>query len=198
MFKMPLMKSRLIKNSVIVLFMMFIAGASYAQGTNARLNLTFPANAKMSPKFKAAVEKQKKEFQKLMGWNTEIKSYTPAFMLDKIDNSPEYNHLYIAEYWIAFNYEVMIPELIKRVSNTTEVGLVESADLVIPERVMAGQMQFYENGPVSDDDIFTVAGRANRLLTLITGENFGTVSMNASPMQLKALQDRWVEWFKTL
>lgn len=192
------MKTYLTHFKIITLFIVISATTSHAQGTNNKLQLKFPSNAKLSPQFIAAIEKQKAEFQNLMGWNAEIKTYTPAFMLDKIDNSPEYNYLYIAEYWIAFNYEAMIPELIKRVSNNSEVGLVESADLVIPERVISGQMRYMGDGNISEDDLFTIAGRANRLLTVITGENFGHVPVNASPMQLKALQEKWVEWFKTL
>lgn len=182
---------------ILFVFLLVTGLHTYSQQNN-KLSLKFPVAAKMSPQFKAAVEQQQKEFATLMGWNTEIKSYTPAFMLDKIDTSPEYNYLYIAEYWIGFNYQAMIPELIKRVTNDQEIGLVETGDLVIPDRVLSGQMQYYANGPVSEDDLFTVAGRANRLLTLITGENFGPVPMGASPMQLKALQGKWIDWFMKL
>lgn len=178
--------------------LLILSCSVHAQGTNNRLQLKFPADAKMSPKFKSAIAKQKAAYEDLMGWNTEIKSYTPAYMLNMIDSSPEYNYLYIAEYWIAYNYEVMIPELIKRVSNNTEIGLVETGDLVIPDRVTSGQMPYLGDGNIAEDDLFVIAGRANRLLTIITGENFGTVPVNASPMQLKALQEKWVEWFKTL
>jgi len=181
----------------VAVFLLFIV-SSHAQGTNNRLQLKFPVNAKMSPQFKSAVEKQKVQFVNMMGWNTEIKANTTAFILDKIDNSPEYNYLYVAEYWIAYHYQEMIPELIKRVSNTTEVGLLESMDLVIPERVATGQMKSFGQGQVVEDDLFTVAGRANRLLKVITGEDFGNVQVNASPIQLKELQDKWVEWFRKL
>jgi hypothetical protein len=178
-----------INKILMVLFTIWVT-TIYAQGTNNKLNLKFPANAAMSARFKAAVEKQKNEYNALMGWNTEIKTYTPVFMLDKIDTSPEYNYLYIAEYWIAFNYEAMIPELIKRISNNTEIGLVESMDLIIPERVAVGQMKNYPNGQISEDDLFTVAGRANRLLKIITGENFGNVSMKRVSFPVKEIAER--------
>jgi hypothetical protein len=183
---------------LLIVFTVFSAGAINAQVTNNQLNLKFPVNAKMSPQFKAAVERQQKQYKQLMGWNKEIRNFTPAYMLEKIDTSPDYNDLYIAEYWIAYNYQAMIPELIKRVSNNTEIGLVESMDLVIPERVASGQMADYPNGQICEDDLFSVAGRANRLLKVITGEDFGDVSMKSSPFALKDLQNKWVEWFKTL
>jgi hypothetical protein len=191
------MKINTTKNNLFALLFIMSCAFNYAQ-TNHKLNLEFPADAKLSPRFQSAVDNQKKQFDKLMGWNAEVKAYKPVFMLDMIDNSPEYNYLYIAEYWIAYNYQAMIPELIKRITNNTEIGLVETGDLVIPDRVVAGQMPYLGDGNVSQDDLFTVAGRANRLLTVITGENFGTVSMNTSPFELKKLQDKWIIWFNKL
>ena len=191
------MKINTVKTNLLTLLFIMSCAFTYAQ-TNHNLNLEFPADAKLSPRFQAAIANQKKQFDKLMGWNEEIKAYKPVFMLDMIDNSPEYNYLYIAEYWIGYNYQAMIPELIKRISNNSEIGLVETGDLVIPDRVVAGQMPYLGDANISEDDLFTVAGRANRLLTVITGENFGTVSMNTSPFELKKLQDKWIIWFNKL
>lgn len=75
---------------------------------------------------------------------------------------------------------------------------MNSADLIIWERIEAKQMKFYGHGGVSSDDLFTVAGRANRILTKITGENFGNVSMYSTPGQLATLQQRWIKWLKGL
>jgi len=120
------------------------------------------------------------------------------FMLDKIDNDSNYHYIFLAEYWIAFHYQEIIPELIYRLTNKKEVGLVNSADLIIWERVQAKQMQFYGHGGISSDDLFTVAGRANRLLTEITGENFGHVSMYSTQEQLVTLQQAWIKWLKKM
>ena len=92
----------------------------------------------------------------------------------------------------------MIPELIKRITNKEEIGLVNSADLIIWERVQAKQMKFYGHGGVSKDDLFTIAGRANRLLSQITGEAFGHVSMYSTQEQLDRLQKKWMEWLISL
>jgi hypothetical protein len=119
-------------------------------------------------------------------------------MLDKIDNEKEYQYLFVAEYWIAFNYQEMIPELINRVTNKKEVGLINSADLIIDDRIKSGDLKFYGHGGVSFDDLFTVSGRANRLLTQITGEDFGHVSMYSTDKQLKELQDLWIAWLQKL
>ena len=83
-------------------------------------------------------------------------------------------------------------------TNKKEVGIFNSADLIIWERVQAKQMQFYGHGGISNDDLFTVAGRANRLLTKITGEDFGHVSMYSTQEQLEKLQQAWIKWLKKL
>jgi hypothetical protein len=139
---------------------------------NIKEELKFPENPKISEKFKNAISEQKRDYDRLFYRNSsEIKSYTVKFMLDKIDNEKEYQYLSVAEYWIAFNYQEMIPELINRLTNKKEVGLINSADLIINERIESGDLKFYGHGGVSFDDLFTVAGRANRLLTQITGED---------------------------
>jgi len=119
-------------------------------------------------------------------------------MLDKIDNDSNYRYIFLAEYWIAFHYKDIIPDLIKRLANKKEVGLANSADLIIWERVQAKQMQFYGHGGISNDDLFTIAGRANRLLAEITGEDFGHVSMYSTQEQLATLQQAWIKWLKKL
>ena len=119
-------------------------------------------------------------------------------MLDKIDNDSDYNYFFLADYWIAFHYNEIVPELIKRITIKKEVGLVYTADLIIPERIATKQMRFYGHGLYCADDLFTVAGRANRLLTAVSGEDFGHVSMYSTPQQLAALQKKWVKWLDGL
>ena len=92
----------------------------------------------------------------------------------------------------------MIPKLIERLTNKREVGLNNSGDLIIWERIDAKQMRFYGHGSVSEDDLFTVAGRANNILTIMSGERIGRVSMYSTPMELKALQLKWQNWLDSL
>jgi hypothetical protein len=56
------------------------------------------------------------------------------------------------------------------------------------ERVQAKQMQFYGRSGISNNDLFTIAGRADRLLTEITGEDFAHISMNSTQEELVTLQ----------
>ena len=162
-------------------------------------SLKFPNNAKLPDKFQKAIKEQTKEYDRLFYRDSATtKHYPVSFILDKVDNDSNYHYIFLAEYWIAFHYSDIIPELIKRVTNKKEVGLANSADLIIWERVQAKQMQFYGHGGISNDDLFTVAGRANRLLTEITGEDFGHVSMYSTQEQLTTLQRLWIKWLKNL
>lgn len=119
-------------------------------------------------------------------------------MLTRLDNDSNYYYLFIGEYWQAFHYNKVVPELIKRITNKKEIGLMNTADLIIWERVDAGDMIFYGHGGIVSDDLFTVAGRANCLLKKITGENYGNVSMYSTEEDLKKLQNHWIAWLKKI
>lgn len=162
-------------------------------------SLKFPNNAKLPDKFQKALKEQTKEYDRLFYRDSATtKHYSVPFMLDKIDNDSNYHYVFLAEYWIAFHYQDIIPDLINRITNKKEVGLTNTADLIIWERVQAKQMQFYGHGGVSHDDLFTVAGRANHLLKQITGEDFGVVSMYSTQEQLVLLQQKWIGWLKQM
>ncbi|MES2485166.1 MAG: hypothetical protein V4581_04355 [Bacteroidota bacterium] len=130
----------------------------------------------------------------------EIKSLSEkeSQVLEWIDNEKEYHPIFEAEYWMAYNYQSIIPKLIKRITDKKEVGLVNTADLIIWERIQSGDLKFYGHGGSTDDDLFTIAGRANYLLRAITGEHFGHVSMYATEADLKKLQNRWAYWLLQL
>jgi hypothetical protein len=159
--------------------------------------LKFPKLEKLPDSFQHAIDKQVKDYYRLFKKDSSTTNhYTVSYMLDKIDSDSNYRYIFLAEFWSAFHYQDMIPEMIERVTNKKEIGLVNSADLIIWERVQAKQMQFWGHGGVSHDDLFTVAGRANRILTMITGQNFGNVSMYSTREQLEVLQQKWVKWLK--
>jgi hypothetical protein len=162
----------------------------YAQS----FDLTFPDTPALSDKFKNSIATQISEFERLFHKEPSAKDYSTLFMLDKIDNDSNYSYLFLAEFWIAFHYKEIIPELVKRVAIKKEIGLTNSADLIILERVKSKQMELYGHGEFCGDDLFTIAGRANRLLKVITGEDFGRVSMHSTEEQLSELQRKWVKW----
>jgi hypothetical protein len=183
----------------LTMFLISFKSISFGQTPADTFNLKFPANAKLSDKFRTAIKQQASEFNRLFYRDSAItKKYTPQFIVDKIDHDSNYHYIFLSEYWIAFHYEEMIPQLITRLTDKTEVGLINSADLIIWERVQSQQLKFYGHGGVSNDDLFTIAGRANRILKKITGEDFGVVSMYSTQDFLKTLQNKWRNWFKSL
>lgn len=120
-----------------------------------------------------------------------------SFIFHKLENEKEYTSLGDVEYWVVFNYKTGIQELIKRITNTKEVGLEGSYNLVINYRVENGDMVL-EPGKVIDDDLFRVYGRANYLLKEITGEDFGSADMLSSDKELSNLQRKWIRWYNRL
>jgi hypothetical protein len=182
-----------------LIFFIVLTTTSLGQTKEDSSNLKFPDNAKLSEKFRKAIKEQTAEFNRLCYKDSAVtKKYTVQFMLDKIDSDSNYDYVFLAEYWIVFHYKDMIPQLIKRITNKKEVGLINTADLIIWERIESGHLEFYGHGGVSDDDLFTVAGRANLLLKDITGENFGNVGIKSSREFLIKLQSKWVKWIKAL
>lgn len=148
---------------------------------------------------KGAIEKQKSELDRLFKKSKDqVLSYDSKFILKKVDRDKNYRYIFEAEYWISYNYELIIPALIERVSNKKEIGLSNTADLIIWERIQSQDLEFYGHGGIAQDDLFTVAGRANHLLKKATGQNFGNVSMYSTEKHLKKLQNRWAYWISNL
>ncbi|MGH1364800.1 MAG: hypothetical protein ACRBF0_14650 [Calditrichia bacterium] len=177
-----------------------LAADNYGKANSINLNeLAFPYNVKLSDKMKETIRKQQHEFKRIFQKKRiEYIEFSPEFILNKIDNDPQYHYIFIAEYWMAFNYEMMIPELLKRITDKREVGLIGTTELIISERIKSGDMRFSRIGRLVFDDLFTISGRANHLLQRITGEEFGLVSMYSNEQDLKKLQNRWAYWLLNL
>jgi len=127
-----------------------------------------------------------------------IKDKPESYTFNLFENEKEITTaLGDVEYWVLFNYKIGIPELIKRITNTKEVGLVGSVNLIIDGRVESGDMPL-ETGDVIFDDLFRVSGRANYLLKVITGEDFGSAGMYASEIELIKLQRKWIRWYSQI
>ena len=177
--------------TILLFFIGIIAPSINAQTQS----FQFPDTVVLSTKFQNAIKKQTEEYYRLLYRDSTVTNhYSSSYILEKIDKDSNYYYLFVAEYWIAFHYKEMIPALIERITCKKEIGLVNYADLKIPERIASGQMETVDHGAYSMDDLFTIAGRANRLLTEITGEDFGHVSMYSTQEQLMVLQKKWVAW----
>jgi hypothetical protein len=160
-------------------------------------NYKLPAYGHLPLKMREAINKKKKEYEQFISDETrkEWSKYHPEFFLKKLDGSKIYYYIFIGEYWAPLHYQVLVPELIQRITNKKEIGLKNTADLIISERIESGDLKWYGHGGVVDDDLFTIAGRANHILKEMTGEDFGTVSMYSTKEDLLKLQKRWTYWF---
>jgi len=146
-------------------------------------------------------------FNKPSAWIEEEKEYklyssidTLGFSLNKvlaiIDSDQAFLNLCAAKTWcFAHPYEVF-PYLIGRLSNKTKVGLTNSADLIIWDRIQTGELKFYGHGGGMQEDIFTIAGRASWILNWMTGESFASVGIELTPTLAKEYQGAWVQYIQ--
>jgi hypothetical protein len=83
--------------------------------------------------------------------------------------------------------------LVGQLSNTATVKLSKTSRLIMWERITAGDIMFEGKGVQVDDDVFSVAGRANWVLTSLLGKRFGTVRISPAPADLRALAANWTQ-----
>lgn len=161
-------------------------------------NFKFPKKNQLPQDFIDHINQQKEYFRLIYREDTiKIKKYSEDFVLSKIDTSKNPLYISIAKYLFLYHYKKMIPKLIKRISNNKEIGLSNSPDILILSRPEYGLSDGHA-GTVAIDDLFKVSGRANHLLKRITGQNFGTVTMDSTQEELEILQQKWIEWLKSL
>jgi hypothetical protein len=100
-----------------------------------------------------------------------------------------------AKKWCIDNYIKAIPDLLDLLTDTTKVGLENSADLIIWDRIKTKELEFYGHGGIISEDIFTIAGRCSHILHALTGEKFATVYMGIKKEYLLVYQEIWLNWF---
>ena len=184
---------------LINIFFLILFVSCNGQSRKADLNIEMPEKSALLSEIYEQVEKNERTFYRVFRKDTlKNKSYSKEFMLNQIDNKKDYHYIFLAEYWMVFNYEEMIRELIERLTDNREIGLENTSDLIIMERIESGDLEFYGHGGVAQDDLFKVSGRANHLLKRITGKDFGNVMMKTKPAELTEIQNKWVEWLGTL
>jgi hypothetical protein len=147
-------------------------------------------------------------FKKPSAWIEEQHEYrfyssndTLGFSLDSvfqiIDSEQEFWRLCAAKTWCFEHPSEVFPHLICRLSNKTKIGLVNTADLIIWDRIRSGELKFYGHGGGMQEDIFTVAGRASWILNWMTGENFASVGIELTPALAREYQAAWVRYIET-
>lgn len=88
----------------------------------------------------------------------------------------------------------LLKALVTQITNKAKVDLKLTSRLIIWERITSGEIQFEGKGYQVNDDLFTVAGRANWMLRSLTKKNFGHVKPNTSQEELVTLQQKWGRW----
>jgi hypothetical protein len=186
----------LIKFIFIVVFFYLLLGCQ----THKKFSeCTLPNEDKLPKPFNKNIKKHKNIYYKYSdSIRLLIKDKPKDYIFNLFENEKEITtSVGDVESWVVFNYKTGIQELIKRITNNKEVGLVGSVNLIIDGRVESGDMPL-ETGDVIFDDLFRVSGRANYLLKEITGEDFGSAGMYASEIELIKLQRKWIKWYSQI
>ena len=117
-------------------------------------------------------------------------------VLKIIDSEKDFPKVCSAKSWSLKNYNLIVPHLIARLTDKRKVGLENTADLIIAERM--DELKFYRHGGSISDDLFTVAGRASWILNEITGENFCVVHPDMTKEQAEKFKVLWVQYINEL
>lgn len=89
---------------------------------------------------------------------------------------------------------VYLQSLAEQITNTTETKLKGTSRLIIWERISVGDITFEGKGIVFENDLFTVAGRANQLLQSLTNKNFGFVTPYSGEKELEIIRNKWRDY----
>jgi len=141
-------------------------------------------------------EKSRKDFERYGN------SYSDSFNLEDalsiIDTAKDFGTIMSAKSWCLDNYETAFPYLVARLSMKKKIGIENSADLIIWDRIRTGDLNFYGHGGGIDEDIFTIAGRASWILNELTGEDFATVQIGLTKEQAIEFKNMWTQYIERL
>ena len=141
-------------------------------------------------------EKSRKDFERYGN------SYSDTFNLEDalsiIDTAKDFGSIMSAKSWCINNYELAFPYLVTRLSNKKKIGIENSADLIIWDRIRTGDLKFYGHGGGMNEDIFTIAGRASWILNELTGEEFATVGIYLTGEQSIQHKKMWLTYIEKL
>ncbi len=88
----------------------------------------------------------------------------------------------------------LLTGLITQLADSTERPLSGTGGLILWERIAKREIVFEGKGLHVQDDLFSVAGRANWILRSVTKKNFGYVNAKPSAEILASVQDKWKRW----
>jgi len=80
----------------------------------------------------------------------------------------------------------------EQITDTTTTKLKGTSRLIIWDRILTKDIIFEGKGIVVENDLFTVAGRANQILQSALGKNFGYVTIDTDYKALQKLREKWI------
>lgn len=84
--------------------------------------------------------------------------------------------------------------LVQQLTDTSETKLKGTSRLIIWDRISNGDIIFEGKGLEFQNDLFTVAGRANQILQSLTKKNFGFVTIDSTKKELEELKSKWQDY----
>jgi hypothetical protein len=111
--------------------------------------------------------------------------------LEIVDSAKDMEWLWSAGQYFATHGLDQLAPLLDRLAERREVGLVNTADLIIWSRIELGDLPFMGHGYNVKDDLFTVAGRANWILSESTCRVMGYVVLTTRTPRLRLLRSLW-------
>ncbi len=122
---------------------------------------------------------------------------TPSELLTKNINDEYWSEVFLTLN-TSLNHHSKDTEYLKslanQITNKKETKLKGTSRLIIWDRIITGDILFEGKGLVINNDLFTVAGRANQLLQNSTNKNFGLVTINSTSSDLEVLKNKWLDF----
>ncbi len=125
-------------------------------------------------------------------------TFNLSIALSIIDTETDLSKVGSAKSWCINNYQEAFGHLVARLTDKRKVGLTDTADLIIDDRIETNDLHSYLHGGVIFEDIFTISGRASWILNQLTGENFAEVHGNLTKDEAKKFKLLWVKYIKKL
>ncbi|GGF04126.1 hypothetical protein SAMN05443634_10264 [Chishuiella changwenlii] len=129
----------------------------------------------------------------------EAQKLSPSELLEKNLNDQYWSEVFLTLNASVNNYSKdvnYLQSLTEQLTNKTETKLKGTSRLIIWDRISNGDIIFEGKGLIIDNDLFTVAGRANQILQNLTSKNFGNVSINSTEKELEILKINWKDYLK--
>ena len=128
----------------------------------------------------------------------EAQKLTSIELLSKNVNDKSWSSIFLTLNASVNNYKNdkdYLKSLANQVTNKSETKLEGTSRLIIWDRIISADIIFEGKGLVIDNDLFTVAGRANQILQNLTNKNFGYVTINSTENELEKLKLDWLNFF---